>query len=244
LEVKKFGGMHSGEHISQMINQVMDDWNLDRDRLTFMLRDNAANGALACRLSSLPSFGCIPHSMHLVLSPLLFPKKSIKDAYYTDQDTLLSCDSVIAFEESLNMTDKEVVQKLSAEVKTLRSLAKYFCKSPKGLEKLMNMRSADAKQVKPIVDIVTRWSSTCMMLERLISLKSAIDDFILYVYSQPGKHEFRDFKKKKPKVQEWFIVECLVKLLTPFQAARTLLSGDSYGTMVLAFPALRLIKKT
>ena len=148
LEVAKFCGKHSGNRISEMLDRVLMKWNLNKEYLSFMIRDNASNGALACRQSSIPSFGCIPHSMHLVLSPLLFPV----------------------------------------------------------LEKLMALRPKDTRHVKPIVDVVTRWSSTCMMLERLVSLKSAIDAFILYVYSPSG------IKKMKPKVDDWLIVECLLNL--------------------------------
>ena len=245
LEVKAFGGKHSGERIAQMLSDIIMDWGLEKNRITFMLRDNAANGSAACNMMGVPSFGCIPHSMHLVLAPLLFPKKNIRDVISGcgDFDTLLTSENMSEFDASLTGGDKEIIQTLSSKIKGFRDLCKYFAKSPKGLEKLVSFRPKEARPVKPIVDVVTRWSSTCDMLKRLMVLRGSIESFVSYAYSNAGRNEFGDFRKKKPKAEDWFIVECILKLLYPFEAATTLLSGETYGTMVLAFPTLRIIKR-
>ena len=40
-----------------------------------MLRDNASNAIKACRDWGIPHFGCIGHTLHLIVGPLFVHKK-------------------------------------------------------------------------------------------------------------------------------------------------------------------------
>ncbi|MCP4264291.1 MAG: hypothetical protein GY777_01715, partial [Candidatus Brocadiaceae bacterium] len=78
------------------------------------------------------------------------------------------------------------------------------------------------------MDVVIRWNSSCYVLERLLLLQPAIQSFLAYCKSPGRKLEFKDFKKKAPKPEDWFILKALLTLLKPFKVATTLLSGEKY----------------
>jgi hypothetical protein len=246
LEVTPFGGQHTGQRIADRLNQVMAEWNLEKKNLILMLRDNASNAVLSCKILEIESFGCIAHTLHLVLAPLLFtkkkrlrgPKAEEPEAFGNMNDNDNSSDDTVVSNDELSLT-----KNLALKVKTLRNLAKYFSNSPKSSEKLKNFQNSN-KKYGCILDVVTRWSSTYLMLERLIFLRPSIDAFMSYIVSPVGKKEYPNFTKEKPTIGSWLIAEGLVILLKPFYTGTLLLSGEEYPSMSLAFPVLRFIKKS
>jgi hypothetical protein len=192
---------------------------------------------------AVPSYGCVPHLMHLVLASLLYPKRCVCKAIAAKK-ALISIESVNAFDAALDEDEKQQTVALAARIEALRDIVKYFGRSSKGVSKLISYPPSNAAPLKLVTDVVTRWNSTCNMLKRLLTLKGCLEEFILFAYSKEGRKEFGDFDKKKPRPDDWFIVECLLKVLSPFEAASSLLSGDKYGTMLLAFPTLRMIERT
>ncbi len=108
------------------------------------------------------------------------------------------------FEASLSCNEGVLIETVTEKVETLRDLAKYFCKSTKGVEKLKLLQLG--KPVGCILDVVTRWNSSCYMLKCLSLLQPAIQSFLAYCKSPGGKMEFQDFKKKAPKPEDWFIL--------------------------------------
>ncbi len=209
--------------------------------MVLTVRDNVSNGALATRLLDVESFGCIAHSLHLVLAPLFFPKRKRRAAIESCDDDIVNAEVMEDFEASLSCDEDVLIETVAEKVEVLRDLAKYFCKSTKGAEKLKLLQSA--KPLGCILDVVIRWNSNCYMLERLLLFQPVIQSFLAYCKSTGGKLEFKDFKKKTPKPEDWFISEALLTLLKPCKVATTHLSGEKYCTLALLFPMLRSIKK-
>ena len=236
LEVKKFGGKHTGQRIAEFLNNMLMHWNLKKNRMVLMIRDNASNGVSATNLLDVPSLGCIPHQLHLVLAPLFFPTKKHRDI-----NTFVTVQQMESFELNLDRQEKHLIQELGVKIKTMRALAKYFCKSNKGAEKLRLLQSG--RPLGCILDVVTRWSSSCKMLERLVQLRAPIESFLAYCSTPAGKFEFPDFNKESPTAEDWFVVEGLTHLLKPFESATAILSGEKYCTLAQAFPVLRFIKR-
>ncbi len=81
LEVQKFEGKHSGDTICEVLQKMISEWDLNKANMVLMVRDNASNGALATRLLNVDSFGCIAHSLHLVLAPLFFQRRNVGQQY-------------------------------------------------------------------------------------------------------------------------------------------------------------------
>ncbi len=67
--MQKFEGKHSGERICEVLQKSISDCDLNKANMVLMVRDNASSGASANRLLDVDSFGCIGHSLHLVLAP-------------------------------------------------------------------------------------------------------------------------------------------------------------------------------
>ena len=242
LEVKPFGGKHSGQRISDEMQAILDEWKLAKDKLVLMLQDNAANGLAASRILGVPSLGCVTHGFHLVTSPLFFSKQ--KRHAMSQDGCIVSPDALDDYVDGLDVNDQNIGKVLCERIKRLRSLAKYFSKSPKGAERLGQfVRQCMLNELTLILDVVTRWNSSLDMLERLIKLKGAIAMWFVYVATEAGKNEFADFEKVQPSPSDWYHVECLILLLAPFKAATEVLSGEKYSTLALAFPILRLLKK-
>jgi hypothetical protein len=82
-----------------------------------------------------------------------------------------------------------------------------------------------AGQKKPIINCLTRWCSTCLMLERLIELKEFISEL-----TKDGKNP-----SLKLTGQDWSIIEDIVKtckparILTNVLQSKQLTIGDFYG---------------
>ncbi len=184
-----------------------------------MVRDNTSNGALSIRLLDVESFGCIAHSLHLVLAPHFFPKRTRGAAIDSCDGDIVNAEAMEDFEASLSCDEDVLIETVAEKVEVLQDLAKCFCKSTKGAEKLKLPQSA--KPVGCIWDVVIRWNRSCYMLERLLLLQPAIQSFLAYCKSPGGKIQFQDFKKKTPKPEDWFILEALLTLLKLFQVVTT-----------------------
>jgi hypothetical protein len=240
LEVQKFGGKHSVERIAEMLDTSLAIWNLKKENMVLMIRDNASNGVSGTNAIQVTSLGSIPHSLHLVLGPLFFPKKKRNRAAKSD-DSIVTLESMERFEAAMDEDEKTMIESLADRIKLLRDLAKYFTKSTKGAEKLRLLQSG--KQLGCTMDVVTRWGSSFKMLERLVRLRAPIESFLAYTSTPEGRKEFDDFKKRKPTGQDWFVIEALLPLLKPFEVATAILSREKYCTIAHAFPVLHLIKR-
>jgi hypothetical protein len=68
LAVAHFPGMHTGARIGATIIDMFDDWNLDADKCTMLIRDGAGNAVKGARCLGLKNMSCVTHSLQLVLT--------------------------------------------------------------------------------------------------------------------------------------------------------------------------------
>ncbi len=122
--------------------------------MVLVVRCNTSNGALATRLLDVESFGCIAHSLHLLLAPLFFPKRKRRAAIEGCNDDIVNAEAMEDFEASLSCDEDVVIETVAEKGEVLRGLAKYFSKSTKGAEKLKLLQSA--KPLGCILDVVIR----------------------------------------------------------------------------------------
>ncbi|CAN0279043.1 unnamed protein product [Ectocarpus sp. 4 AP-2014] len=83
----------------------------------------------------------------------------------------------------------------------------------------------DSENKKPIQDVVTRWWSTCAMVERLLELREPI-----------GKHEEADKLEPMLTATDWAVLQMILPILEPFMQTQTLLEGRKYVTGSLVVP--------
>ncbi|MCP4264290.1 MAG: hypothetical protein GY777_01710, partial [Candidatus Brocadiaceae bacterium] len=82
--------------------------------------------ALATRLLDVESFGCIAHSLHLVLAPLFFPKSKRRVAIESCDDDIVNAEAMKFFEASLSCDEDVLIETVAEKVEVLQGLAKYF----------------------------------------------------------------------------------------------------------------------
>jgi hypothetical protein len=94
-----------------------------------------------------------------------------------NNDTLFSnlqpvIEQIRCFGHVLNLVVQEALAHISETITSLRELVKKIRNSSQLLEKLMRIcSSSNIPQVKPLLDVVTRWSSTYIMITRAIELR-------------------------------------------------------------------------
>jgi len=75
LEVSPFHESHTDVNISTFWKNAFEKFGLRTEKLSMMMRDNASNGVKACNDLGIRHFGCIGHSIHLVIGPFVIEKK-------------------------------------------------------------------------------------------------------------------------------------------------------------------------
>lgn len=66
LQAIPFNESHTGINISNTISSCLQSWEV-AEKLTYIVRDNAANYVAALRHGGFPNFGCMAHTLQLVI---------------------------------------------------------------------------------------------------------------------------------------------------------------------------------
>ena len=74
-----FPGSHTGINISEMFQNMWDDWDIHEDRRNLLVRDGAANMSLGGDLAHINSIHCTVHRLQLVIQDSIFSQRSIID---------------------------------------------------------------------------------------------------------------------------------------------------------------------
>ena len=249
IEVTPLRGSHTGEFIANFLNTTMSTYLLTYKKLSLVIRDNASNGVSACDKLKVRHFGCIGHSLHLVIGPFLIEnkKKNTEEVVIEDDDSGDDDDDDVAeFELTEEETSEEIVNRVRKLTSKFRSIAKYVKNSSKAKEKIENFdamsKSNNRDTIHVSLDVRTRWNSALEMLASLLKLKSGLQSFAHYLKTSDGKKEFS--YKKLPDVtqQDWVLIEGLCVVLQPFKNVTAKLSGSNYPTFAQALPYLRRLK--
>ena len=80
LQAKPFRGSHTAEAIAATFEDMLKEWNIPKNRVHVVLRDNAKNMVKAMKDLGLPSLGCAAHSLNLVVHEGLLSQRTICDA--------------------------------------------------------------------------------------------------------------------------------------------------------------------
>ncbi|XP_030765200.1 zinc finger BED domain-containing protein 1-like [Sitophilus oryzae] len=134
---------------------------------------------------------------------------------------------------TLNLTVKDgLIQnnELNVILQKCRNIVGHFKHSAIAVEKLSTMQQQmNSPQLKVKQDVVTRWNSTYIMLDRLIAIKASIT---AVMSSLPKAPEMLN-------AEEWLILEDCICVLKPFDLMTTTLSGEKYVTLSSIIPLVR-----
>ncbi len=70
-------GSHTGEYISEMFLGMLEEWEIDKDRVVLVLRDSGANIVKGMRIAELPDMSCSAHILQLVVNDGLNSQRAV-----------------------------------------------------------------------------------------------------------------------------------------------------------------------
>ena len=214
LAMRRMPQMHTGDNIREIVETVLEEWEIPSSKISATLTDNGSNMIAAFRPQIVEAEGDDNTEENQdteesgedaeQLSREFEEKESEHDIAFSGLNRV-SC-----FTHTLQL----VVHKFEelAEFKTLlkraHSLVRKFNTSAKATEKLI------AKCGKKLVrDCPTRWSSTYLLLDRLLTVRSSLSEVL------------RELEWDDLAASEWRSLEAIRNLLHPFAQFTSLTQG-------------------
>ncbi|CAG8517820.1 27935_t:CDS:1 [Gigaspora margarita] len=221
--------LEGGANIVSALINICDEFGIINKILGINL-DNAANNItfLEAFESGCTGIGgtftkyqghvrCIVHVINLALQDFLHCLRSEEPDQ--DEDDLHILNQV-------NTSQTPTIKKLRKLIAKLRSL-------PQRRRRLSEQcLYLHIQHREPILDSKTRWNSTLNMIERAISMSSAINRMI---------SEIQEINELSLSIEEWDMLKEVSLPLKTFHDVSKILCGESYVTMPLAIPAYNLI---
>ncbi|XP_049821706.1 E3 SUMO-protein ligase ZBED1-like [Aethina tumida] len=134
---------------------------------------------------------------------------------------------------TLNLSVKDGLtqnEELCTILDKCRRIVGHFKHRAQAVEKLTRMQLQMGLHVLKIKqDVATRWSSTYIMIKRLVEIKAPLTAVLS---SLPKASQMLS-------AEEWLAIEDCVPLLKPFDLMTTTLSGEKYVTLSSIIPLLR-----
>jgi len=173
---------------------------------------------------------------------LFFSEESGEEAEAEDNDYL----SVDYWANGVN-TDPDLANELQQTIGNIlhkcRSTVKMINKSS-NLTMYMDQLKENSKIEHGLsLDCKSRWNSTKYMVENILKFKALIgqlhsDKHGLYLTNE-GIQKLTSFELSS---DEWFMINSINQVLTPFHKATAMMSGQKYPTIGVALFAIRKIK--
>jgi hypothetical protein len=144
--------------------------------------------------------------------------------------------SIRCFGHVLNLAMQNLLMYVGSEVEKLRTLIKSI-RGSRPLRKKFKMicEMNNMEVLKPILDVTTRWNSSCEMIERALKVQNVLDA----VARTEGELNNNVLTKV-----EWNRLKQLVEILQPFKEATVIMSSSSYPTLSMVVPFYHELLKT
>ena len=221
LAVRRLHTSHTAANIRKLVDEILEEWDIAPDKVSAVITDNGSNMVAAFKATldkteeeddaeeedSTPPDEADDFLDHEMEHDIEFCSlKRIACFSHTLQLV------VSKFDEATQL--KELMKRAHALVRKINS-------STKATETLVALSGK-----KLIKDCPTRWSSTFLMLNRLLELK----EHLKTVLEQQGWDDLA--------ASEWRKIKGVVHLLQPFAKFTSLLSGDEFTTLSCVIPAI------
>jgi len=248
LAIPAICGRHTGDNLANEVAEVLAEWDIQSDRLGYMVLDNASNNnttivALGNEFSFKPEerrLRCLGHIIHLAVKKLLFGEAA--DAIESTGNGDLDCDDDA--EDAL--ADPLTRWRRSGPIGRLHNLNAAILQSPQNLECIMKWQEEDLQSgvleavdpesgkrrvpLWPIADNETRWNSRHRMMVRALLLRRYFNRIVEKVESvwERGKRKSTKPAMIDDKMSEgdWDVVEILIQVLAPFDEISVRLQGN------------------
>lgn len=215
LTTEKLNKNHTAQYLYETLIEIFEEWKII-NKVVAIVTDSGANIKAAIKkMNGIPHIPCTAHKLNLVVTNAL---KIQCGADESDVDNNIGWDGV----NDLNIL-----------LKKCRSIVTFFKKSEIGHRCLQDkLKQLSLPDLKLKQDVSTRWNSSLLMLERLVTLKEPLTCVMMSLKDGPTML----------LPMEWRIIEDIIPLLTPFNLMTTELSGEKYPTLAMVIPLVRGIK--
>ena len=220
LAVRRMPHPHNAVNIRDITDQVLQEWNIPHSKILAILTDNASNMLKAFQ-----------QELHVQDSEDENEELPPDDEdYEEDFETR---------EQDHDLTFKTFGKRLSCFAHTLQLVVNKFShdssfastmKKVNGLVKKVNKSSRATEQLlsecrkKLISSCPTRWSSTYLMVQRLLEVREKLGKVL----------ELLEWDNLA--TSEWKTLENIQKLLKPFAQYTSLIGGEDYSTISSVIP--------
>lgn len=232
LAVRKFPHPHTGERVREVVEEVLKEWDIPVKKIAAILTDNGSNMVKAFRMQVLSQ---VESDDEDGLEEDEEVDEDQPGTYEADLDDFVTqeIDHDVSFAmfikrvSCMSHTLQLIVHKFS-EVKSFKrvlasahALVKKVNKSSVATEKLLSLCHR-----KLIGDCPTRWSSSYLMLQRLLSVRTPLSTVL-------DQLEWDNLP-----ASDWKTIEKITVLLRPFAEYTSLVSGEEYTTISSVIPII------
>jgi hypothetical protein len=165
------------------MSESFQKWGKLKENMTMMLRDNASNVIKVCQDWEIPHFGCIGHTLHLIVSPLFVQKRGTGTSINDDNNNCNEqLDDIVDYDEEdlieainklNNENYKSSIKSVSQVIACFQTVTKSIRQSTIAKEKLETIQRTNSTNVINVeLDVQICWNSTLSMLLKLVRLKT------------------------------------------------------------------------
>ena len=79
LHAQNLEAAHTGKYLAKVTTEMLAGWHLRKDRVQYVLRDNAPAMVKAMTVADLPSIGCMAHTLQLAVKDALQAQKAVEN---------------------------------------------------------------------------------------------------------------------------------------------------------------------
>ena len=235
LCVKRMPSPHTAVHVREKVEEVLRDWEFSADKVSLIITDSGSNMVAAFRNlvekrtdaeeeEEEDQDQCEEEDEEGDRDELDeevedFETKEIDhDITFSAFISRLSC-----FSHTLQLVVRrfDEVSSYRSVLKRVRALIKRVNMSTKATEKLISL-----SRKKLLKDCPTRWSSTFLVIERLLEVRSSLSTVL------------NELEWDNLPTSDWKHLENIYTLLKPFAQYTSLVSGEDYVTLSSIIPVV------
>ena len=198
LAVRKMSSPHTAVRIAELVKEILEEWDIHETKVHRILTDNGSNMVAAFKISCLANYNKDKEEVEVMQEiPVNEDSDSIDDDSGDDSVIASSLSSDIQeFEtcEVLQQTAFTGYKRSSCFAHTLQLVVQVFdqeCSSKsllRSAHRLVNKINRSSKAIEKLItaagkklisDCPTRWSSTYLMIARLVELRSNVSKVLV-----------------------------------------------------------------
>lgn len=212
---------HTADNIHTIVEEILSEWEIPATKISAILTDNGSNIVAAFCERFVEEEECEDESDDSSSEPEesdVSVEVSDFERHEIEHEVAFSC-----FSHTLQLVVRQFdgIERFKDLLKRTHSLIKKVNSSTKTTEKLVSVCGK-----KLIRDCPTRWSSTFLLIERLLTVKTSLTSVL------------EELEWDSLATSEWKVLEGVKNLLQPFAVLTSLISGEDFTTISSVYPAI------